>query len=156
MIVQVPFELGLGGSTNGVLHFLAMANTAGVPLTLGDIDRASRRTPLLADLAPSGKYYIEDLYYIGGTPAVLKPLTTAGLIDGHHDGHRRDAGQEHRVLTSLDPNQIIRPLSDPSSHRATSACCAGTSRRAAPSPRPRARKGSSSAAPPPSSTRGTS
>src|SRR5690606_21153743 len=62
----------LGGSTNGVLHFLAMANTAGVPLSLDDVSRASDSTPYLADLAPSGKYYMEDLYRVGGTPSVLK------------------------------------------------------------------------------------
>jgi dihydroxy-acid dehydratase len=72
----------LGGSTNAVLHFLAMAHSADVPLSLDDIDRASNRTPLLADLAPSGKYYMEDLYSVGGTPAVLKMLVARGLIDG--------------------------------------------------------------------------
>ncbi|GKT96033.1 dihydroxy-acid dehydratase [Colletotrichum tofieldiae] len=72
----------LGGSTNGVLHFLAMANTADVPLTIDDIDRTSNRIPFLADLAPSGQYYMEDLYKVGGTPSVLKMLVAAGLIDG--------------------------------------------------------------------------
>ncbi len=72
----------LGGSTNSVLHFLAMASSADVDLTLEDFDRTSKRTPLLADLAPSGKYSMEDLYKVGGTPSVLKMLIAEGLIDG--------------------------------------------------------------------------
>ncbi|TQS31872.1 hypothetical protein Golomagni_07836, partial [Golovinomyces magnicellulatus] len=72
----------LGGSTNGVLHFLAMANTAGVDLSLDDVARASDRTPYLADLAPSGQYYMEDLYEVGGTPSVIKMLIAKGLLNG--------------------------------------------------------------------------
>ncbi|CRK38467.1 hypothetical protein BN1723_018680, partial [Verticillium longisporum] len=58
------------------------ANTADVPLTLDDVDRTSNRVPFLADLAPSGKHYMEDLYKVGGTPAVLKMLVAAQYIDG--------------------------------------------------------------------------
>lgn len=61
--------MALGGSTNGVLHFLAMARTAEVDLTLDDVQRVSDKIPFLADMAPSGKYYMEDLYNIGGTPS---------------------------------------------------------------------------------------
>ncbi|SPO03095.1 probable dihydroxy-acid dehydratase [Cephalotrichum gorgonifer] len=105
----------LGGSTNGVLHFLAMANTADVPLTLDDVDRASNRTPFLADLAPSGRYYMEDLYKIGGTPAILKMLVAAGYIDGSIPTVTgRTLAENVADWPSLDPNQkIIRPLSDP-------------------------------------------
>ncbi|KAK7733004.1 hypothetical protein SLS53_008333 [Cytospora paraplurivora] len=105
----------LGGSTNGVLHFLAMANSADVPLTLDDIDRTSNRIPFLADLAPSGKYYMEDLYHVGGTPSVLKMLIAAGLIDGDLPTVTgKTLAQNCAPWPSLDPGQkIIRPLSDP-------------------------------------------
>ncbi len=72
----------LGGSTNAVLHLLAMARAAGVELTIDDFQRISDRTPLLANLKPSGKYVMEDLYRIGGVPAVMKLLLEAGLLHG--------------------------------------------------------------------------
>jgi len=72
----------LGGSTNAVLHLLAMARSVGVPLDLADFQAVSDRTPLLADFKPSGKYVMEDLHAIGGLPAVLKMLLAAGMIDG--------------------------------------------------------------------------
>ncbi|KAI2636567.1 dihydroxy-acid dehydratase [Hypomontagnella submonticulosa] len=105
----------LGGSTNGVLHFLAMANTAEVPLTLEDVDRVSNKTPFLADLAPSGKYLMEDLYKIGGTPSVLKMLIAAGLINGNIPTVTgRTLAENVADWPSLPPDQkIIRPLSDP-------------------------------------------
>lgn len=105
----------LGGSTNGVLHFLAMANTAGVPLTLDDIQRTSDRTPFLADLAPSGKYLMEDLYKVGGTPSVLKMLIAKGLIDGSIlTVTGKTLAENVADWPSLDPGQqIIRPLEDP-------------------------------------------
>ncbi|KAL2017258.1 hypothetical protein VTK56DRAFT_2370 [Thermocarpiscus australiensis] len=105
----------LGGSTNAVLHFLAMANSADVPLTLDDIDRASNRTPFLADLAPSGRYYMEDLYEVGGTPAVLKMLIGHGLIDGSiMTVTGKTLADNVRDWPSLPAGQkILRPLSDP-------------------------------------------
>ncbi|KAH7307962.1 dehydratase [Stachybotrys elegans] len=105
----------LGGSTNGVLHFLAMANTAGVELTIDDIARTSDRTPYLADLAPSGKHYMEDLYKVGGTPSVLKLLIAKGLIDGSiMTVTGKTLSENVADWPSLDPGQdIIRPLEDP-------------------------------------------
>ncbi|KIE01631.1 dihydroxy-acid dehydratase, partial [Metarhizium majus ARSEF 297] len=105
----------LGGSTNGVLHFLAMANTAGVPLTIDDVQRASDRTPFLADLAPSGKYLMEDLYQVGGTPSVLKMLIAKKLIDGSvMTVTGKTLAENVSDWPSLDPGQqIIRPLEDP-------------------------------------------
>jgi dihydroxy-acid dehydratase len=105
----------LGGSTNGVLHFLAMANTADVPLTLDDIDRTSNRIPFLADLAPSGEFYMEDLFEVGGTPSVLKMLVAAGLIDGSiMTVTGKTLAENVKDWPSLDPGQkIIRPLSNP-------------------------------------------
>ena len=72
----------LGGSTNAVLHLIAMAKAVGVPLTIDDFQRTSDRVPYLADLKPSGKYVMEDLHHVGGTPAVLKYLLEHGLIHG--------------------------------------------------------------------------
>ena len=74
--------MAVGGSTNAVLHLLAIARAAGVPLTLDDFQRVSDRVPLLADLKPSGRFVQEDLHAVGGTPAVLKYLLENGLIDG--------------------------------------------------------------------------
>jgi dihydroxy-acid dehydratase len=72
----------LGGSTNAVLHFLAIADAAGVEWSLDDFQRISDRTPFLADLKPSGKYLMEDLSKVGGTPAVLKYLLEHGFLHG--------------------------------------------------------------------------
>jgi len=74
--------MSLGGSTNGVLHLLAMAGTAGVDLQLDDFQRISDKIPFIADLAPSGKWLMQDLHEIGGIPSVQKFLIAAGLLDG--------------------------------------------------------------------------
>src|SRR5258706_7072144 len=71
-----------GGSTNAVLHLLAMAREIGVPLTIDDFDAISRRTPLLADLKPGGRYMAVDLDRAGGRPLSVRRLVTAGLVDG--------------------------------------------------------------------------
>ncbi len=73
----------LGGSTNAVLHYLAIAQAAGVEFTLKDIQAISDRTPLIADLKPSGKYYMEDMLAIGGVQAVMKYLLEKGLLHGN-------------------------------------------------------------------------
>ena len=72
----------LGGSTNAVLHFLAIAHAADIDFTLEDIQKVSDRTPLIADLKPSGKYLMEDVHSIGGTPAVMKYLLDNGYLHG--------------------------------------------------------------------------
>ncbi|PQA54089.1 dihydroxy-acid dehydratase [Siphonobacter curvatus] len=74
--------MALGGSTNAVLHYLAIGHAAGVEFTLKDIQDISDRTPLLADLKPSGKYFMEDMLAIGGVPAVMKYLLSVGLLHG--------------------------------------------------------------------------
>ncbi|RME99075.1 MAG: dihydroxy-acid dehydratase, partial [Bacteroidetes bacterium] len=73
----------LGGSTNAVLHLLAMARAAQVPLSIDDFQRIADKTPYLADLKPSGKYVMEDLFHVGGVPAVMKMLLEAGFLHGH-------------------------------------------------------------------------
>jgi len=78
----VTMVMVLGGSTNAVLHLIAMARAVDVDLTLDDFQRISEKTPLLADLKPSGKYVMEDLQKYGGTPAVLRYLLDQGRIDG--------------------------------------------------------------------------
>lgn len=72
----------LGGSTNAVLHLIAMARTVDVPVTLDDFQRISDKTPFIANLKPSGKYLMEDLHKIGGVPAVLKVLLKEGYLHG--------------------------------------------------------------------------
>ncbi|GAA4456455.1 dihydroxy-acid dehydratase [Novipirellula rosea] len=74
--------MALGGSTNAVLHLIAMARAVEVPLTIDDFQSVSDRIPFLADLKPSGKFVQEDLHSVGGTPAVMKYLLKEGLIDG--------------------------------------------------------------------------
>jgi dihydroxy-acid dehydratase len=74
--------MALGGSTNAVLHLIAMARAVEVPLTIDDFQKVSDRVPFIADLKPSGKYVMEDLHHVGGTPAVMKYLLAKGLLDG--------------------------------------------------------------------------
>ena len=73
--------VALGGSTNAVLHYLAIARTAHIDFTLKDIQRVSDRTPVIANMKPSGKYMMEDLHKAGGTPAVMKLLQNKGLLN---------------------------------------------------------------------------
>ena len=74
--------IALGGSTNAVLHLIAMARSVEVPLSIDDFQAVSDRVPFLADLKPSGKYVMEDLHQVGGTPAVMKYLLEQGLMNG--------------------------------------------------------------------------
>jgi dihydroxy-acid dehydratase len=74
--------MAVGGSTNAVLHLIAMARAVGVDLSIDDFQRVSNRVPFLADLKPSGRFVQEDLHKVGGTPAVMKYLLEKGMIDG--------------------------------------------------------------------------
>ena len=107
--------MALGGSTNAVLHLLAMANTAEVDLTLDDFQRISDKIPFIADLAPSGRYFMADLYEVGGIPSVQKLLIAAGLIDGTTVTITgKTLAENVSSFPSLPPDQpIIRPLSNP-------------------------------------------
>ena len=78
----IVLVIALGGSTNAVLHLIAMARSVDVSLTLDDIQQVSSRIPFLADLKPSGRYVMEDLHNVGGTPAVMKYLLEQGLLTG--------------------------------------------------------------------------
>ncbi|KAL2175151.1 dihydroxy-acid/6-phosphogluconate dehydratase [Thermothelomyces heterothallicus CBS 202.75] len=105
----------LGGSTNAVLHLIAIADSVGIKLTIDDFQAVSDRTPLLADLKPSGKYVFEDLFKIGGTPALLKFLLKEGLIDGSGiTVTGKTLKQNVEDLPGFPDDQpIIRPLSNP-------------------------------------------
>jgi dihydroxy-acid dehydratase len=107
--------IALGGSTNLVLHLIAMARSVGVALALDDFQRASDKTPLLADFKPSGKYVMEDLHKVGGTPAVMKFLLDAGMLDGScMTVTGKTLAENLKDLPGLPPGQpIVRPLSDP-------------------------------------------
>jgi dihydroxy-acid dehydratase len=107
--------MALGGSTNAVLHLIAMARSVDVPLTLDDFQSVSRRIPMLADLKPSGRFVQEDLHGIGGTPAVMKYLLEHGLLDG---GTMTVTGQtleeNLRDLPGLtDGQRIVHSLENP-------------------------------------------
>jgi dihydroxy-acid dehydratase len=103
-----------GGSTNGVLHLLAVAKEIGIPLDIDDFDRISERTPLLCDLKPGGQYVATDLYEAGGVPLVLKRLKETGLL---HENAQTVTGQTIGEIadaaTEAEGQQVVRPLSDP-------------------------------------------
>jgi dihydroxy-acid dehydratase len=107
--------VALGGSTNAVLHLLAMARSVNVPLTLQDFQNTSNRVPYLADLKPSGKFVQEDLHSIGGTPAVMKYLLAEGLLRGDCITVTGKTLQENlKALPGLKEGQsIVRSIKDP-------------------------------------------
>ena len=103
-----------GGSTNGVLHLLAVANEAGIELTIDDFDRISERTPLLGDLKPGGRFVAKDLYEAGGVGVLAKRLDEAGVL--HRDALTvtgRTIGEEADAASETPGQEVVRPLSDP-------------------------------------------
>jgi dihydroxy-acid dehydratase len=103
-----------GGSTNGVLHLLAVAREAGVELSIDDFDRISERTPLLCDLKPGGQFVAVDLHGAGGVPLVARRLLDAGLL--HADAltvSGRTIGDHAREATEAPGQEVVRPLDDP-------------------------------------------
>lgn len=105
----------MGGSTNAVLHFLAIAKAANVAFTLQDFQRISDETPFLADLKPSGKYLMEDVHKVGGTPAVLKYLYEKGLIHGDClTVTGKTLAENLAEVPSLhDGQEVVKPLENP-------------------------------------------
>jgi len=105
----------MGGSTNAVLHLIAMARSVGVELTIDDFQRVSNRVPLLADFKPSGQYVMEDLHRVGGIPAVTKMLLAEGLLHGDCMTVTGKTLQENvKDLPGLSPGQpIVQPLKNP-------------------------------------------
>lgn len=104
-----------GGSTNAVLHLIAIADSVGIKLTIDDFQAVSDRIPFLADLKPSGKYVMADLHAVGGTPALLKLLLKEGLIDGSGMTVTGETmAQNLEKLPGFPEDQkIIRPFSNP-------------------------------------------
>ncbi|MDZ7592004.1 MAG: dihydroxy-acid dehydratase [Rubrivivax sp.] len=111
----VAVIMAIGGSTNAVLHFLAIAHAAEVPWTIDDFERVRKRTPVLCDLKPSGRYLAIDLHRAGGIPAVMKVLLDAGLL---HGGCMTITGKTvAENLQDMPPlrtdQDVIRPIANP-------------------------------------------
>jgi dihydroxy-acid dehydratase len=103
-----------GGSTNAVLHLLAMAREAQVPLKIEDFDAISSRTPIIADLKPAGRYVAVDVHRAGGIPLIAKKLLDAGLIDGSQmTPSGRTIAEEVRSVTETPGQDVVRSVSDP-------------------------------------------
>lgn len=103
-----------GGSTNAVLHLLALAREAGIPLKMEDFDRVSRRTPLIADLKPGGRYVAVDVDQAGGTQLIAKRLLEANLIDGSQlTPTGRTLQEEAGPAEETAGQQVIRPADNP-------------------------------------------
>ncbi len=107
----IQVDMAVGGSTNAVVHLLALAGRAGVPLTLADFDRISRQTPFLANVKPSGEYVMEDFFYAGGLPAVMRELLP--LL--HGDALTVTGRTIAENLAAVEPGdrRVIRPLDRP-------------------------------------------
>jgi len=103
-----------GGSTNAVLHLLAIAREAGVPLDIDDFDRISNRVPLLADLKPGGRFVATDLYHAGGIPLVVQRLASAGML--HQNAitiSGRTIGEHAREAVETPGQEVVRPVDKP-------------------------------------------
>ncbi|KAL0433067.1 UNVERIFIED_CONTAM: Dihydroxy-acid dehydratase, chloroplastic [Sesamum latifolium] len=107
--------MALGGSTNAVLHLIAIARSVGLQLTLDDFQKVSDEVPFLADLKPSGKYVMEDVHKIGGTPAIIRHLLELGFLDGDCiTVTGQTLAENAKLYPSLsEGQQIIRPLTNP-------------------------------------------
>jgi dihydroxy-acid dehydratase len=103
-----------GGSTNAVLHLLAIAREAGLPLSIDDFDRISSRTPILADLKPGGRFVATDLYAAGGTPLIAKRMLEAGLLQGNSlTVTGRTLAEEAAGAKETPGQQVVRGKSNP-------------------------------------------
>lgn len=111
----VAMIIALGGSTNAVMHMLAIAHSAKVDFTIDDFQAVSDRTPFLADLKPSGKYVMEDLYNVGGVPAVQKLLLEHGYLKGDCITVTGNTLEENvaELPGLLEEQQVIHPVSNP-------------------------------------------
>ena len=136
-----------GGSTNGVLHLLAIAREAGVPLTLDELAEIGARTPVIASLAPSGRYAAEDLHRAGGTAAVIARARPRRAVRRRRaDGHGPDARRRDRATRRRRTARSSSRSSSRSRRRARCTRCAATSRPTGASSRPRDRCAATSAA----------
>ena len=112
----ITVVLSMGGSTNAVLHLLAIAHEAEVDLTIDDFDRLSRKTPYLTDLRPSGKYVMADMDKVGGVPTIMKELLHKGLLHGDALTVTGKSIEENLDTFNTRPdNQVIHRISSPRS-----------------------------------------
>ncbi len=119
--------VAMGGSTNGVLHLLAIAREAGVPLELADFDRIARRTPHIADMHPGGRYMMVDLDRAGGVAIVLRELLEGGLLRGGAlTVTGKTIAENLRELRRPEDQDVVRPLSRPIAPSGTLAVLSGT------------------------------
>ena len=103
-----------GGSTNVVLHLIAVAHEAGIELEIDDFERISRATPLLADLKPGGRFVATDLYRAGGVPLILSRLAEVGILKGEAiTVSGRTIGEEAEARVEAEDQEVVRPVSDP-------------------------------------------
>jgi dihydroxy-acid dehydratase len=103
-----------GGSTNGVLHLIALAHELDIELTMDDFERISRNTPLLADLKPGGRFVATDLYRAGGVPLILSRLDEAGILHGDAiTVSGRTIGEEAALASEAEGQEVVRTLADP-------------------------------------------
>lgn len=103
-----------GGSTNAVLHLLAIAHTSGVPFVIDDFERISSRIPLIADLKPGGRFVATDLFEAGGTPLVAQRLLNAGLLHGDAlTVTGKTIGQEAKSAVETPDQEVVRPAKNP-------------------------------------------
>jgi dihydroxy-acid dehydratase len=116
----MALDIAMGGSTNTVLHLLAIAHEAGVPFTMRDIDRLSRRVPTLCKVAPASHYHVEDIHRAGGIFTILGALERGGLV-------HRDAGTVHAQTMgeAIDQNDIRRPTAPAAARRRSLAAPGG-------------------------------
>ncbi len=112
----ITVVLSMGGSTNAVLHLLAIAHEAKVNLTIDDFDRLSRKTPYLTDLRPSGKYVMADMDKVGGVPTIMKELLNKGLLHGNAlTVTGKSISENLEEFNDIPDNKVIRQISYPKS-----------------------------------------
>ncbi|MBC8005306.1 MAG: dihydroxy-acid dehydratase [Verrucomicrobia bacterium] len=111
----ITLIMALGGSTNAVIHLIAMAKAVNVPLTIDDFQRISNKTPYIADLKPSGHYLFEDLHDVGGIPGVMRILLQEGFLNGNClTVTGKTLGENLEEVADLEKGQkVIRPFNDP-------------------------------------------
>lgn len=107
----IAVDMAIGGSTNAIVHLLAMAGRAGVNLSLNDFDEISRKTPLITDLRPAGRFLMEDFYFAGGLTAVLK--TMQPILHMDHPTVNGRTLEQNVMNAKVHNNEVIRPLEDP-------------------------------------------
>ena len=107
----IAVDMAIGGSTNAIVHLLAMAGRAGVNLSLNDFDEISRKTPLITDLRPAGRFLMEDFYFAGGLTAVLK--TMQPILHMDHPTVNGMTLEQNVMNAKVHNNEVIRPLDDP-------------------------------------------